>query len=88
MFFAFGMDTGSVQIILSVLFFTAELVLECVYEVNYYLPVMTLFPFNNSRKLELVEGALEGSVVLPGCFLFCLPSLCDIPIPLAMVYEL
>ena len=85
MFFAFGMDTGSVQIILSVLFFTAELVLECVYEVNYYLPVMTLFPFNNSRKLELVEGALEGSVVLPDRSLFCLLSMCARPIPLAVV---
>ena len=86
--FVCGMDTGSVWIIPAGLLYTAEFVLWCASTVNYHSLVLSLFSFNNSWQLKLVEGALETSMVLTGHFMFFLPSLCALPITLAMVEEL
>ena len=82
------MDTGSSWIISVGLLCTSEFVLDFVPAVKDYLLVMLVFSFKNSWILEVVEGALEGSVVLPVFFLFFLPSIFELPIPLAMVDEL
>ena len=66
---------------------TENFVLEYISSDSEYFLAVSMFSLNLSCLCEVDKLAFEGSLVIPGHCLFCLPILCAQPIPLAMVDE-